>query len=182
MGEIHDLKQSVLSLKADEKMIGFVGFEVDGDRISEGILKISGFFRDDDSGYLTLTFVVDTKDEPGDRDRLRQAFAALEQGSLRRHLGDNLEMLMAVPLDSLSAGRDWFIGEWNVYFRKLRGGEQDLIQRQLLPALRRILPFTFAPIQWWSEASNGEDMEPLQAGRPATISRLKALFRGCSGR
>ena len=67
MTQEFDPRKSYLAVKANEKMIAFVGFaiqlEADG-QSKEGVVKISSLHRPYGGGYLTLTFMVDKG--PGD--------------------------------------------------------------------------------------------------------------------
>ena len=65
MTQEFDPKTSYLAVKAHEKMIAYVGFDVqieDDEGHKEGIIKISSFQRPYGGGKLTLTFIVDTKE------------------------------------------------------------------------------------------------------------------------
>ena len=57
-----DPKKSYLAVKANEKMIAYVGFHIHLEahrEKKEGVVKISSFQRAYGGGYLTLTFIVD---------------------------------------------------------------------------------------------------------------------------
>ena len=77
MTQEFDPKKSYLSVKAHEKMIAYVGFKTrmgKEDRYQEGVIKISSFSRPYGGGYLTLTFIIDTKDNEELKAHLNQLF------------------------------------------------------------------------------------------------------------
>ena len=179
--EPFDEKKSYLSVKANEGMIAFVSFLIkvqeDQDQ-KEGILKISSFKKPYGGGYLTLTFIVDTGDNPAIRDQLNRHFEGLTEASMRQHIGKELEALNKVSLDTVADIEDWSIKEINAHFRKLKGEEKTVVEQLLLPALETVLPCTFQPVEWWpldkvkqAASSEGDWVDHLASGS------IKALFR-----
>ena len=66
MTQEFDPQKSYLTVKAHEKMIAYVAFKIqDGKegQNQEGVIKISSFQRPYGGGYITLTFIMDTKDD-----------------------------------------------------------------------------------------------------------------------
>lgn len=162
MDEPYDLMGSVLSTKADEQMIGFAGFMrpgAGGDPALEGIVKVSAFHRADGSGYLTLTFIIDCENGASAAER-RTRLGKPDPEELRKRLGSNFEMLIDIPLSQSSGGSPFFIEEFDVYFRHLRGQERGLAESTLLPALSQLLDLTFEPLNAW------------QPGQESPLSRL----------
>jgi hypothetical protein len=177
MTQEFDPKKSYLSVKAHEKMIAYVGFRVqygkDG-RDQEGVIKISSFQRPYGGGYITLTFIMDTKDDKDLKDNLSQRFNSLTEDSLKPFLGEDMEKIVKVSLDSLEKIPGWYIEEVSVYFSKIEDRENVLIEDQLIPALASSLSFSFDPVEWWPAD------KPLEAPQEASLLEhisLKALFR-----
>jgi hypothetical protein len=172
-----DPKRSYLAIKANEKMIAYVGFLIrfDGDGQSkEGVIKISSFHRPYGGGYLSLTFIVDTKDNEELKDHLNSFFDKLTEDSLKPYFGDELDKIVKVSLDSLEEVHDWYIEEVSVHFRSIDERENVLIEEKLIPALACILPFTFDPVEWWP---TDKPVEVPAEVRPDAQISLKMLFK-----
>jgi hypothetical protein len=177
MTQEFDPRKSYLSVKAHEKMVAYVGFGVrlgDKEPIEEGVIKISSFNRPYGGGYLTLTFIIDTKDNEQLKARLNQLFSNLTEDSLKPYLGKDLEKIAKVSLDSLGDVSDWYIQEVTVYFRSFEERENVMIEEKLIPAFEASFPFSFDKVQWWPP--DKPVREPEEASFVEQIS-LKALFR-----
>ena len=177
MTQEFDPKKSYLSLKAHEKMIAYVGFRVQDeghDRDQEGVIKISSSQRPYGGGYITLTFIMDTKDDKDLKDKLSQRFNSLTEHSFMPFLGKDMEKIVKVSLDSLEQIPTWYIEEVNVYFRKIDDRENVLIEDRLIPALASSLSFSFDPVQWWP--ADKPLKEPEDTSLKGQLS-LKAIFR-----
>jgi hypothetical protein len=177
MTQEFDPKKSYLSLKAHEKMIAYVGFRIQDegdDRDQEGVIKISSSKRPYGGGYITLTFIMDTKDDNDLKDKLSQRFNSLTEDSLKPFLGKDMEKIVKVSLDSLEQIPTWCIEEVNVYFRKIDDRENVLIEDRLIPALASSLSFSFDPVQWWP--ADKPLKEPEDTSLIGQLS-LKAIFR-----
>jgi hypothetical protein len=177
MTQEFDPKKSYLSIKAHEKMIAYVGFRIKDDkdgRDQEGVIKISSFQRPYRGGYITLTFIMDTRDDKDLRDNLSRRFDSLTEDSLKPFLGENMEKVVKVSLDSLEKIPAWYINEVSVYFNKIEDRENVLIEDQLIPALASSLSFSFDPVEWWPTD------KPLEGPEEASFLEhlsIKALFR-----
>ena len=177
MTQEFDPKKSYLSIKANEKMIAYVSFDVriDEDGSSkEGIIKISSFHRPYGGGKLTLTFIVDTKDNQAIKDQLNNLFNNLTEDSLRPFLGDDLNKIVKVSLDSLEKVQQWTIEEVSVHFRSFKERIDILVEERLLPALSQSLPFSFDAVEWWPPDKPVEALEETSLREHAS---LKAIFR-----
>ena len=108
MTQEFDPKKSYLSVKAHEKMIAYVGFRIQDegdDPDQEGVIKISSSQRPYGGGYITLTFIMDTKDDKDLKDKLSQRFNRLTEDSLKPFLGKDMEKI--VPLGC--SIEDWIL-------------------------------------------------------------------------
>ena len=177
MTQEFDPKKSYLSVKAHEKMIAYVGFRIQDEkdnRDEEGVIKISSSQRPYGGGYITLTFIMDTKDDKDLKDDLSQRFNSLSEDSLKPFLGKEMEKIVKVSLDSLKQMSTWYIEELNVYFSKIDDRENVLIENRLIPALASSLSFSFDPVEWWP--ADKPQKGPEEASLLENLS-LKALFR-----
>ncbi len=172
-----DPRKSYLSVKANEKMIAYVGFdfllEEDGKR-KEGVVKISSLHRPYGGGYLTLTFMVDKGPGDAPENELEMICANITEDSLRPRLGEEFERMVRVDLDGLEKTRGWYVEEINVYFRTIAEREKVLVEEKLLPALESILPCKFEPVEWWPE---GRKTVPPSGGEVDRHLSLKGLFK-----
>ena len=158
-------------------MIAYVAFRIQDekdDRDQEGVIKISSFQRPYGGGYITLTFIMDTKDDKVLKDNLSQRFNNLTKDSLKPFLGEDMEKVVKVSLDSLKQMQTWYIEEVNVYSSKIDDRENVLIEDRLIPALASSLSFSFDPVEWWP--TDKPVKEPEEASLMGQLS-LKTIFR-----
>ena len=177
MTQEFDPIKSYLSVKAQENMVAYAGFRIidaDSDGHREGVMKISSFQRPYGGGYITLTFIVDTKDDKDFRDNLNQLFNNLTEDTLKPFLGRNMKKIVKVSLDSLEKIPEWCIQEVSVHFNKMDEREDVLIEGSLIPALASILSFSFDSVEWWP--ADKPVVEPEEKSLREHIS-LKAFFR-----
>ena len=153
MDTIYDLSKITRSLKTDEKVIAFTGFSIDHDNQpgKEGVLKISSYSRPDWSGYLTLTFIMDTEGDSRIQDDLTRHFSSINEKTMRPHFKEEFETIFRCPMDALSKSPAWYFEEINIYFKALKGRERRIIEQHLIPALEKMLPFHFDPVEWWDQ-------------------------------
>ncbi len=172
-----DPKKSYLAVKANEKMIAYVGFKIhlEGYREKkEGVVKISSFQRAYGGGYLTLTFIVDTEQDETLLGHLEKLCANLTEDALKPSLGKGFERLVKVDLDLLEEIKGWYVEEINVHFRAIAGNEKTLVENLLIPALEKILPCKFDAVEWWPE---GKAPETPRAKDVEEQASLRGLFR-----
>ncbi len=172
-----DPKKSYLAVKANEKMIAYVGFKVHfketGDQ-KEGVVKISSFRRAYGGGYLTLTLIVDRGQDEKLLIQLEQVCANLTEDALKPLLGKEFEKMVKVDLDFLEEVKGWYAEEINVYFRNIIGQEKTLVEGKLIPALEKILPCKFDAVEWWPE---GRGTETPAANEIDEHIPLRGLFK-----
>jgi hypothetical protein len=153
---ILDLQQTIRRNKAREKFLAFSGLRLSLEAEAEpksGMVKIAGHARDDDSGYLCLTFLLDAPDEELSR-KIRRTFARLSEHALRPLLGDGFIYLIEIGPDQ---ERSWFVDEVYFYFRKVRGRRRDLLENRIMPALEQVLPLEFTQLEWWGAQEEDDD-------------------------
>lgn len=157
-----DPRKSYLTLKANEKMLAFVGYSIhldDTGETKQGVVKISSDHRPYGGGYLTLTFIVDIGDRKDLRKQLNRLFNNLTDESIRASLGNEFERIVKVSLDSLEKVKGWYVEEINLHFRSIEDREKVIIEEKIIPALECGLPFTFDPVEWWPEIRPNESSE-----------------------
>ena len=177
MTQEFDARTSYLAVKASEKMVAFVGFVTpleENGKTKEGVVKISSFHRPYGGGYLTLTFIVDRGKDEALIDKHQRLCENLTEDALRPLLGKGFERMVKVDLDKLEGSKGWYIEEINVYFRNIEGREKVLIEQQLFPAIEKILPCKFDPVEWWPEGRTTQTPESTEI--ESHIS-LRGLFK-----
>ena len=177
MTQEFDPRKSYLAVKASEKMIAYVGFDIqleEGGKSKEGVVKISSLHRPYGGGYLTLTFMIDKGQDDALKAHLDRLCAKITEGSLRSQLGGDFERMVKVDLDMLEETKGWYIEEINVYFRTITDREKVLVEEKLLPALECILPCKFEPVEWWPERRR---IEPPDGNEIEDHVSLRGLFK-----
>jgi hypothetical protein len=177
MTQEFDPRKSYLAVKANEKMIAYVGFaiqlEEDG-KSKEGVVKISSLHRPYGGGYLTLTFIVDKGQNDALKTQLEMLCNKITEDALRPQLGRDFERMVRVDLDMLDETKGWYIEEINVYFHTIAEREKVLVEEMLLPALECILPCKFEPVEWWPEARRAD---PPDGSEIEDHVSLRGLFK-----
>ena len=186
MNEVYDLMGSVLSSKADERMIGFAGFvrsaSSRGQNL-EGIVKVAAEHREDGSGYLTLTFIID-REPDASPEKARTRLGQIDSEALRKRLGPEFEMLIQIPLSEFSASAPFDVEEMDVYFRHLQGHEKRLVETGLFPAFEDLLGLRFEGLQAWRAEKASQagrllaEAEARIEAAPERRSLFKRLFGG----
>ena len=177
MTQEFDPKKSYLAVKANEKMIAYVGFTIhleEKGAKKEGIVKIASFQRAYGGGYLTLTFIVDRGQEEKLLTQLEQMYTKLTDDALKPLLGKQFERMVKVDLDLLEDVRGWYVEEINLYFRSIAGQEKVLVEGRMIPALEKILPCKFDAVEWWPE---GRETEAPQGKEIEEHISLRRLFK-----
>jgi len=172
-----DPKKSYLAVKANEKMIAYVGFVIspeENDEKKEGVVKISSFQRAYGGGYLTLTFILDREQDDKLLKQLEQVSANLTEDALKPLLGKDFERMVKVDLDLLEEVKGWYVEEINVYFRSVAGQEKTLVEGTMIPALEKILPCRFDAVEWWPE---GKEIKIPGAEESEEHLSLRGLFK-----
>ncbi|MCP4622545.1 MAG: hypothetical protein GY850_03330 [bacterium] len=177
MTQEFDPRKSYLAVKANEKMIAYVGFvfQLDDSQMSkEGVVKISSLHRPYGGGYLTLTFMVDKGRDEALKVQFEQLCNKITEDALKPHLGKDFERMVRVDLDMLEETKGWYIKEINIYFRTIAEREKVLVEEMLLPALECTLSCKFETVDWWPE---GRKTEPPGEADTEEHTSIKGKFK-----
>jgi len=178
MEEVYDLSKITLALKSNENLTGFAGFSIeDGSGTREGVLKISSFYRPNGGGYMTLTFIMDVPEDSNSRSLLGSRFNGITEKTLKPFFGDVVETVLRCPMDSLTQSRSWQYEEINIYINSLKGVERRIIEHQLMPALKQLLPFRFESVEWWEPTQ--QELNPVKpaSDQPKPASLTSAFMK-----
>jgi hypothetical protein len=179
METTYDLSRITRSLKTDEKVIAFTGFSIDYENQpgKEGVLKISAYSRPDWSGYLTLTFIMETEGDSRLQEDLTRHFSTINENTLRPHFKEDFEAIFRCPVDALSKSPGWYFEEINIYFKALKGRERRIVEQHLIPALEKMLPFHFEPMEWWAQQPRKpEAVQPSTGKNKIEAGSLKSTL------
>jgi len=113
-------------------------------------------------------------------EQLEQVCANLTEDALKPGLGDEFERLVKVDLDLLEEVRGWYVEELNLYFRSIAGQEKMLVESRIIPALEKILPCRFDPVEWWPEGRMPEAPEGKEIREPVSLGGLFKKWFGSS--
>ncbi len=177
MTQEFDPRKSYLAVKANEKMIAYVGFSIrfeDDDETKEGVVKISSLHRPYGGGSLTLTFIMDEGQDERLKTRLDKLSGQITEDALKPMLGKEFEKMVKVDLDILEETKGWYVEEISVYFREIAEREKVLVEEKLLPALECILPIKFEAVEWWPESRTAS---PTDGNASERQSSVKGLFK-----
>ena len=139
--------QKSMEREMTESMLGFAGFRRRGAPSvdPEGLLKVTQSEREDRSGFLTLTFILDAE---GQTLRDRQ-LPVLDAAALRAALGPRFEMALDLPLRGHKPGSSYWVEEIDLYFRPLDPFPVPFLAEVLLPVLGQQLNLDFEPLSDW---------------------------------
>ena len=183
MSAVVDLKKEFIAGKAKEDIVGFAGFRLSvdaSDHLLEGNLVVSARKREDGSGYLTLTFLIDAEDDPPTTSAISDLFKAIKRSDSLVGLGRQFETMIETPVE-FEKSDDWFMDSFTFYSDPLSNLKRTDVEGRLLPAFEALLPIQFDPMEWLPEESvvrPGEKPE-LEAGKP--IRSLGALLKSWFG-
>jgi hypothetical protein len=173
-------EKSYLAMKFHEGMIAFSGFLLDdlkGNKSKEGILKISCSTRPYRGDQLTLTFIVDTEESLSLQQELASRFQQISEATLKPHLGDELERIAKIPVETITHLEQWYIEEVNLFLRSLKGQKKTFIEKDLVPTLEKLLTCSFQPIEWWPEQKlKGKLANEPHWDKHPDLTTFKSLF------
>ncbi len=175
MQKVYDITRMDIDLKALEGMIAYAGLSIQPDPAGpprDGVMKVAAFHRPDGSGYLTLTYLVDTDGVLEVKAQLEQVFKGMADDRLRAALGSDFQMLMFNTLHGSEQTDPWCFVEQFIYLARLRGNEKQLLEGKILPCMRDGLPCRFGALEWWEDPEQKEELSQDTVSR----SGLKEAF------
>ena len=181
MIDAFEKKKSYLALKAHEGMIAFGEFTLHGfrdDQSIEGILKISCTKRPYRGDQLILTFIID-KEKSGAIDKdISSRFERITEESLKPSLGSEVERVFKIPIEQIAHMETWHMEEVSLFLRSLTGQKKTLVEKDLIPAIEKLLACSFQPIEWWPQQSeNSRHRMEADEGLQYHGSSLKSILR-----
>jgi hypothetical protein len=182
MNRAIDLKREFIAAKAKEDIVGFAGFRLsvhESDHLLEGNLVISSRKREDGSGYITATFLIDAEDDPPTSSAIAALFKTIKQTGSIAGLGRQFESMIETPIE-LEKSDDWFMDSFTFFANPLSNIKRQDVENKLLPAFETLLPIKFDPMEWLPEdgATRVSPMPEPKAEKPTRsfAERLKSWF------
>lgn len=174
MVQVIDIKKEYIAAKAKEKIIGFAGFRLSMSGASnplEGNLLLSSHKRSDGSGYLSLTFIIDSEVPTTSSATVSALFARVRRNDSFADLGRQFESMIdtSIPLDRSD---NWFMESFTFYSDLLSNINKHHIEEMLLPTFEKILPIRFDPVEWLPE----EATVKVPLGSPSTFRQEGSSF------
>lgn len=150
MPEIIDLRQDFITAKSKENVIAFAGFHLTTSQVTQqrdGLLAVSSRKRHDGSGYITLTFMIDTENDPAANQLIVQSFKKLAKRDLNVRLGQDFETMIETSVD-FDRNENWFMDSFTFYFDRLDKIKRYHVEGKLVPTFEALLPVKIDSVEW----------------------------------
>ena len=183
MGLVLDLKKEFIAAKAKEDIIGFAGFRlsiVENDHPLEGNLIISSRERNDGSGYLSLTLLVDAEDDQPTRSAICALFKEVRKSNSFAGLGRQFETMIETTIE-LDKSDDWFMDSFTFYSNPLSNIRRHEVEEKLLTAFEELLPIKFDPIEWLPDDAAAHPPRKAAPEAQKSIHSFRALLKSWLG-
>lgn len=183
MSEIIDLKQEFITAKSKESIVAFAGFRFTVDaagKFRDGLIIISLRERSDGSGYITLTFTIDTENDLEANRVIAAAFRELKQKGFSSRLDLEFQNMIESKVE-FDRNENWFMDSFSFYFNQLREIRKYHIEDRLLPVFASLLPLKIDSIEWVPEGVSTAMVDRSQLVGDTTVSGFKRFLRTLFG-
>jgi len=183
MSAIIDPKQEFIAAKSKESIVAFAGFRftIDGGgKHRDGLIVISSRERSDGSGYITLTFTIDTENDVAANRAISAAFRELKQKGFASRLDLEFQNMIETKVD-FDRNENWFMDSFSFYFNRLQEISKYHIEGRLLPVFASLLPLAIDPVEWLPEAVETALVDRTQLVGDTTVSGFKRFLQGLFG-
>lgn len=184
MTEVIDLRQDFITAKSKENVVAFAGFRLttpQADQQRDGLLAVSSRRRNDGSGYITLTFMIDTENDPAANQLIVQTFKKLEKKDLNVRLGQDFETMIETSVD-FDQNENWFMDSFSFYFDHVGKIKRYHVEGKLVPTFEALLPVKIDSVEWLpddvSVPAPGDSEIASEEGVSGFRRFLKGLFGG----
>lgn len=183
MRAIIDPKQEFIAAKSKESIVAFAGFRftIDGgDKYRDGLIIISSRERSDGSGYITLTFTIDTENDLEANRAITAAFRELKQKGFAGRLDLEFQNMIETKVD-FDRNESWFMDSFSFYFNQLREIRKYHIEDRLLPVFASLLPLHIDPVEWLPEGAATTLVDRTQLAGDTTVSGFRRFLQNLFG-
>ncbi|MDY0042995.1 MAG: hypothetical protein RBS57_22000 [Desulforhabdus sp.] len=184
MTEVIDLRQDFITAKSKEKVVAFAGFRLTApqiDRQRDGLIAVSSRRRSDGSGYITLTFMIDTENDGEANQAIVKSFKGLRKEDLNVRLGEDFGTMIETSVD-FDRNENWFMDSFTFYFDHVDKIKRYHIEGKLVPTFEALLPAKIDSVEWLPEDASvpppGSSEIAAQAGASGFRKFLNSLFGG----
>lgn len=154
------IEEQLNTLDNTDDFIGFCAFDLflDNDERStkEGMVKISRNMKEDGSGSLQFTFIVDVYGDKTERKKVLDLFARFHDASLDSDLDPDFMYVKPQEPKNIKE-QAWFIGDVFFSFDKCKDVAKENVVNFFIPFLTLRLPIEFHDLQWWDDGEAAED-------------------------
>lgn len=178
-----DLKQEFIAAKAKESIVAFAGFRfliAGSDRYRDGLIIVSSRGRADGSGYITLTFTIDTDNDVEANRAITETFRELKQKGFVGRLDLEFQNMIETKVD-FDRNENWFMDSFSFYFSRLREISKYHVEDRLLPVFAALLPIAVDPVEWLPEGVEAALVEGTQLLGDTTASAFKRFLQSLFG-
>jgi len=182
MTEIIDLRQDFITAKSKENVVAFAGFRLTAPQIGrqrDGLVAVSSRRRNDGSGYITLTFMIDTENDQAANQLIVQSFKGLNKEDLSVRLGQDFETMIESSVD-FEQNENWFMDSFTFYFDHVGKIKRYHIEGKMVPTFEALLPVKIDSVEWLPEDVSvplpGSSEIAGQADAGSFRRLLKSLF------
>lgn len=183
MSAIIDPKQEFIAAKCKESIIAFAGFRFtidDGGRHRDGLITISSRERSDGSGYITLTFTIDTENDAEANRVITAAFRELKQKGFASRLDLEFQNMIETKVD-FERNENWFMDSFSFYFNQVREISKYHLEGRLLPVFASLLPLVIDPVEWLPEGVETALVDRTQLAGDTTVSGFRRFLQELFG-
>lgn len=183
MSEAIDLKQEFIAAKSREIIIAFAGFSFNfaaTGQSREGLLAVSSRERNDGSGYITLTFMIDAEGDPAAHRSIVQSFDALKKKGFRNSLGNEFQTMIEAEVD-FERSQNWFMDSFTFYFDRVQEIRKYHVEGKLIPTFERFLPIRMDSVEWLPAGASVTVSGKKSTAGEATVRGFKRFLQGLFG-
>jgi hypothetical protein len=176
MTDVVDQKQDFITAKSKENIVAFAGFHFFIENTAQhrdGLLTITSRKRNDGSGYITLTFMIDAENDPTINQLITQTFRKLNKSDLSSRLGEEFKTLLETDIE-FDRNENWFMDSFTFYFQRIDNIKKYHIEDHLIPTFALFLPLKIDPIEWLPE---GASVPFAGENRMAGVQSVKGIGR-----
>jgi len=183
MSEVIDLKQEFITAKSKESIVAFAGFRFNfaaTGQWCDGLLAVSSRERNDGSGYISLTFMIDSERDSAAHQLIADAFRDLKKRGYSSSFGTEFQTMIETGVD-FEQSQNWFMDSFTFYFDRLKEIKKYHVEGKLIPTFERLLPVKIDPVEWLPEGASVPVTDKQKIVGDKTVSGLRGFLQSLFG-
>ena len=183
MSEVIDVRQEFITAKSKENIVAFAGFRFSfaaTEKWLDGLLAISSRERDDGSGYITLTFMIDAEGDSEAHQSIADTFRNLKKRGFSSSFGSEFQTMIETGVD-FERSQNWFMDSFTFYFDRLKDIKKYHVQGELVPTFERFLPVQIDPVEWLPDGASVPVKDKRKIAGETTVSGLRGFLQSLFG-